>query len=55
MKVGMKYFGKNFDCFKCDSSGKVRNNTSDENGFTFGKVICDECKGTGQHMKSIKE
>lgn len=35
-------------CWKCDGSGQLRNNHSEDGSYTFGKIQCDECGGSGQ-------
>lgn len=37
-----------YDCWKCDGSGKVRNNTTiDDRKYKFSKIKCDGCGGCG--------
>ena len=38
-------------CPQCDGNGKLRNNTNTENGYRFGKIVCDRCGGTGLARK----
>lgn len=37
----------NYDCFNCDSTGKVRANKQTDSGYVFMKELCPSCKGTG--------
>jgi len=34
-------------CQNCDGSGKLRNNTYKDKKYTFGKIACHHCNGTG--------
>lgn len=45
-------------CRKCEGSGKLRDNYTDEKGrYVFHKTICSECGGTGEveYFKALKE
>ena len=43
-------------CWKCEGRGKLRNNTHTKSGsYTFGFIVCDECKGTGYKITFIKK
>ena len=35
------------DCWNCNGYGKVRSNISENGKYTFRKVECDECGGSG--------
>lgn len=35
-------------CWKCDGSGRLRNNRMEGGKYVFGEIGCDECGGSGQ-------
>lgn len=34
-------------CWTCNGSGRLRNNASKNGTYTFGKIECSDCGGSG--------